>query len=263
GSMDVFGLAWGGSFAATGGRLSDGTAMLAADGKTAVANNGTIILGGNNVSLQQDSKAITAALASFHQSNNKVGPTSILVSADQLAPFDDVFLYSGGALRGAARIFTDLPGNTASLGPMSLRPLTIANSLNWHVASRLHIAASSIAAGQAGSSVSLDAPYVSLTGGGAAVQSGTSTITVTAQNIDIEGAALSGFGLVQLKSSGDLRLSTPKVANVLDTTLNLVSGPSSFQGTLATYGDLLLSAQRIYPVSAVNFTIKSTAGNVT
>lgn len=262
-SVDVFGFAWGGSFAATGGRLSDGTAMLGGDGKTAVANNGTIILGGNKVSLQQDNTAITAALASFHQSNNSIGPASILVSADQLAPFDDVFLYSGSATGGAARIFTDLPANTANFPATSLQPLTIANSLSWHVANRLHIAASSIATDQAGSSVSLEAPYVLLTGGSAAVQSGTSTITVTARTMDIEGAAFSGFRQVQLNSSGDIRLSTPKVANVVDTQSGLVTGPSSFPGTLATYGDLLLSAQRIYPVSAVDFTIKSTAGNVT
>jgi filamentous hemagglutinin family protein len=261
-SVDVVGLAWGGSFAATGGRLSDGTAMLAADGRTPVANNGTIILGGGHVSLQQDNSAVIAALASFHQSNNTIGPGSVFVSADQLAPFDNVFLFSGSAPGGAGRIFTDLPGNTASLGTPTLRPLTIANSLNWHVANRLHVAASSITTGQDGSSVSLDAPYVLLTGGGDAVNPGSSTIIVTAQTIDIEGAAFSGFSQVQLKSSGDIRLSTPKVANTVDATSGLVSGPSSFTGTLATYGDLVLSAQRIYPVSAVDFTIKSTAGNV-
>jgi filamentous hemagglutinin family protein len=260
-SVDVVGLAWGGSFAATGGRLSDGTAMLAADGKTSVANNGTIILGGGQVALQQDNTAIIAALATFHQSNHTIGPGSFFVSADQLAPFDNVFLFSGSAPGGAGRIFTDLPGNTANLGSPILRPLTIANSLNWHVANRLHVAASSITTSQDGSSVSLDAPYVLLTGGGDTVNSGTSTMTVTAQTIDVEGAAFSGFGQVQLKSSGDIRLSTPKVANAIDGKTLLVK-PSSFTGTLATYADLVLSAQRIYPVSAVDFTIKSTAGNV-
>ena len=259
--IDAAGLAWGGTFAAAGGRLSGGTVIRAADGKTAVANNGTVILGGGQMALQQDGAAITAALGAFHQSNNKTGPGSLFVSADQLASFDNIFLYSGGATGGAGRIFTDLPANTTGLGATALRPLTISDSLNWHVSNRLHIAASSITTGRDGSSVTLDAPYVLLTGGTDTVKSGTSSFAVTAQTIDVEGAALSGFSRVNLQASGDIRLSTPKVANVLSQT-GLVSGPTSFSGTLATYGDILLSAQRIYPVSAVDFTIKSTAGNV-
>ncbi|MBC9980744.1 filamentous haemagglutinin family protein [Bradyrhizobium campsiandrae] len=259
--IDATGLAWGGSFAAAGGRLSDGTVMRAADGKTAIANNGTVVLGGGPMALQQDDAAIKVALEAFHQSSNKAGPGSLYVSADQLAPFDNIYLYSGGAIGGAGRIFTDLPMNTAGLGATALNPLTISNSLSWHVANRLHIAASSIATLQDGSSVTLDAPYVSLTGGTDAVKSGTSLFAVTAEAIDIEGAALSGFGQVRLQSSGDIRLSTPKVANSFDASGN-VQGPSSFTGTLAAYGDILLSAQRVYPVSAVDFTIASTAGNV-
>ena len=250
-SFDIFNFAWAGSFAATGGRLSDGTAMLAADGTTPVANNGTLILGGGPVSLAQ--------------SNNTIG--GIVVSTDQLAPFDNVFLYSGGAKGGAGRIFTDLPRNTTNLGTASLRPLTIAGSLNWHVANSLHIAASSITMGLGGGSVALDAPYVLLTGGSdastsGAIKQGNSSITVTAQTIDVEGAAFSGFKEVQLKSSGDLRLSTPKVANSIDSATGVIKD-APLRGALATYGDLLLSAQRIYPVSAVDFTITSTAGNVT
>lgn len=259
--IDATGLAWGGTFAAAGGRLSDGTVMRAADGKTAIANNGTVILGGGKMALQQDNAAITAALQAFHQSINTIGPGSLYVSADQLAPFDNIYLYSGGAIGGAGRIFTDLPMNTAGLGATALNPLTISNSLTWHVANRLHVAASSITTAQDGSSVTLDAPYVSLTGGTDTVKSGTSSFAVTAQAIDIEGAALSGFGQVRLQSSGDIRLSTPKVANSIDASGN-VQGPSSFTGTLAGYGDILLSAQRVYPVSAVNFTIASTVGNV-
>jgi filamentous hemagglutinin family protein len=259
-SVDAAGFAWGGSFAATGGRLSNGTALLAADGKTPIANNGTIILGGGAVALQQDNAAALAALAAFHRTGTV--PNKVFVSADQLAPFDNVFLYSGGAFGGAGRIFTDLTANTTNLGAVGFQPLTITGPLNWQVANRLHIAASSIATAQDGTSVALAAPYVLLTGGGGSVQSGSSTMSVTGQTIDVEGAAFSGFSRVQIKSSGDLRLSTPKVANTYNSSTSQVTGPSTFSGTLTTYGDLLLSAQRIYPVSAVDFTIQSTAGNV-
>ena len=96
------------------------------------------------------------------------------------------------------------------------------------------------------------------------------TLTVNAQAIDVEGAAFSGFGQVRLLSSGDLRLSTPKVVNgVIALTDTAAKESSSFAASttaagtnIRSDGDQLLSAQRIYPVTAVNFTIQ-TPGNVT
>ncbi len=107
---------------------------------------------------------------------------------------------------------------------------------------------------------------------------GTSTLTVNAQTIDLEsgrpsnfkpgdaqpGLDFSGFSQINLIASGDLRLGTLKVVNGLKTNGNDTSATaeqSSFTGKLVSAGDLLLSAQRIYPVSAVNFTIE-TPGNV-
>lgn len=264
-SADVNGFSWGGSFAAAGGRYVGGDGAVHADSR---ANGGTILLGGGNISLQQGAAGVV----------NK--PTDLTVSADQLAPFDNVYLYAAAAQGGAARIFTDVPGTTYGDSDPSWKALTISSSLNWTVTSRLHIAAGDIKAPGSGSiDARIAAPYVVLTGFSSIKPvAGTSTLTVNAQTIDLEsgrpsnfkpgdaqpGLDFSGFGQINLIASGDLRLGTLKVVNGLKTNGNDTSATaeqSSFTGKLVSAGDLLLSAQRIYPVSAVNFTIE-TPGNV-
>lgn len=262
-SADVSGFSWGGSFAAAGGRYVANDGTLHADSR---ANGGTILLGGGNIFLQQGAAGVINA------------PTTINVSADQLAPFDNVYLYAAAAVGGAARIFTDLPGNTYADSDPQWGNLTISNSLNWTVTNRLHIAAGVIGAPGSGSiDARIAAPYVVLTGSGKERVAGTSTLTVNAQTIDLEsgrpsnfkpgdalpGLDFSGFSQVNLIASGDLRLGTLKVVNGLktDASQTVPTEQSSFTGRLISTGNLLLSAQRIYPVSAVNFTIE-TPGNV-
>ncbi|MET4084738.1 filamentous hemagglutinin family protein [Bradyrhizobium sp. LA7.1] len=264
-SADVSGFSWGGSFAAAGGRYVAADGTVHADSR---ANGGTILLGGGNISLQQGAAGVISA------------PTTLTVSADQLAPFDNVYLYAAAAVGGAARIFTDLPGTTHGDSDPSWKALTISSSLNWTVTNRLHIAAGDINAPGSGSiDARIAAPYVVLTGFSSNKPvAGTSTLTVNAQTIDLEsgrpsnfkpgdaqpGLDFSGFSQINLIASGDLRLGTLKVVNGLKTNGNDTSATaeqSSFTGKLVSAGDLLLSAQRIYPVSAVNFTIE-TPGNV-
>lgn len=262
-SADVSGFSWGGSFAAAGGRYVAADGSLQAESR---ANGGTVLLGGGNIFLQQGAAGVINA------------PTTINVSADQLAPFDNVYLYAAAAVGGAARIFTDLPGNTYADTDPQWGNLTISSSLNWTVTNRLHIAAGVIGAPGSGSiDARIAAPYVVLTGSGKERVAGTSTLTVNAQTIDLEsgrpsnfkqgdalpGLDFSGFSQVNLIASGDLRLGTLKVVNGLktDASQTVPTEQSSFTGRLISTGNLLLSAQRIYPVSAVNFTIE-TRGNV-
>lgn len=262
-SADVSGFSWGGSFAAAGGRYVAADGTLLADSR---ANGGTILLGGGNIFLQQGAAGVINA------------PTTINVSADQLAPFDNVYLYAAAAVGGAARIFTDLLGNTYADSDPQWGKLTISSSLNWTVTNRLHIAAGVIGApGSESIDARIAAPYVVLTGSGKERVAGTSTLTVNAQTIDLEsgrpsnfkpgdalpGLDFSGFSQVNLIASGDLRLGTLKVVNGLkpDASQTVPTEQSSFTGRLISTGNLLLSAQRIYPGSAVNFTIE-TPGNV-
>lgn len=291
--IDAAGFVWGGTFRALGGRLADGTQVLGADGKTPVANGGTIVLGGGAMLLQQDSTNVTAALSnavsggaatltniatkssSLASQLRPAGDTTstLFAAVDKLDAFENVFLYSGTAQNGAGRIFTGLSSSTYGIAAPSLSALKIAGSLKWTSGdglSRLYVAASTIASTSAGT-VTLAAPYMSLTGGGGGASTSNSAINlgfergkaggpdhIIAQTIDIEGADFAGFNDIEFKSLGDIRLSAPKVAD------GLTSGDNPrFTGKLQAAGaNLLLDAQRIYPVSAVDFTIQTT-GSVT
>ncbi|WP_163277393.1 hypothetical protein, partial [Enterobacter hormaechei] len=79
-SADVTGYAWGGNFAAVGGRY------VAADGSVqsdARANGGTVLLGGGGMLLRQDTTDVSNALAAYRAGS---APGALVVSADQLAP---------------------------------------------------------------------------------------------------------------------------------------------------------------------------------
>ncbi|WFU84465.1 filamentous hemagglutinin family protein [Bradyrhizobium sp. CIAT3101] len=272
-SIDVGAFAWGGTFVA---RAIDPRAQ-----------GGTLMLGGGAISLRQDSTAVTAALSNVGQASlANLGTlsqslltqltaaaghsVSIVAAADssRLGAFDNVFLYSGTSAGGPGRIFTDLSGSTYNIVAPSLSELVVDGTLDLHIASRLEIAASSIRSVTPGSatpqsSVTLAAPYVLLTGGfpngNGTTSAGASTFDVkNAQTIDIEGAAFNGFSSVRLSSSGDIRLSTPKVADGLISGLpQALQDTTTYRGFLDSSGDITLDAQRIYPVSSVDFFIRT------
>lgn len=260
-NVDVSGFAWGGSFAATGGRY------VAADGTTqadARANGGTIRLGGGAISLRQDTTDVNAAVAAFKQGAGP-SPSSLLVAADQLSQFDNVYLYAASGTGGAARFFNDVSGTIygSEYRAPSYNVLSITGALDWTVTNRLEIAAGAIRAPANSLDAKISAAYVLLTGGGLPTVTGGSTLTVSGQTIDVQGATFSGFGKVSLLSGGDIRLSTPRVVNgIIPAGATQPLDPATFTGRMSSSGDLLLSAQRIYPVSAVNFTIQ-TPGKVT
>lgn len=295
--VDAAAFVWGGTFVAKGGRSADGTQVMSADGKTPLANGGTLMLGGGAMLLQQDSTNVTAALAGTLAGGpatlaNLAGNSSSLVNqlasasgtsssifaaVDRLSAFENVLLYSGTAQNGAARIFTGVSGNTYGIAAPVLNPLSISGSVTWTAndgLSRLYVAANTISSTNSGSTVTLAAPYMLLTGGGGSSSTAGSSLhlgfertkagdptsdVIIARTIDVENAAFAGFNDIQLKSSGDIRLSTPKVANGLATSTDA----ARFSGRIAAGGaNLILDAQRIYPVSDVDFTIQTT-GNVT
>lgn len=277
-NADVARFAWGGSFAATGGRYVDATGTTQADPR---ANGGTLRLGGGAIQLRQDMTDVNAAVSAFNHGAGPA-PSSLIVAADQLAQFDNVYLYAAAATGGTARLFNDvsgtLYGDSSFVTQLSYLTLSIVGPLDWSVTNRLEIAAGAIQA-PATANAQLSASYVLLSGGGGSIVSGSSTLTVKGQTIDIEGIlpsdtknpnkvplsglAFSGFSQVNLLSSGDIRLSVLKIVNgIVPSQQTTPSDLATFSGGMISSGDLLLSAQRIYPVSAVNFTIQ-TPGKVT
>lgn len=260
-NVDVSRFASGGSFAAAGGRY------VAADGTTqadARANGGTLRLGGGAISLRQDTTDVDVAVAAFNQGAGP-SPSSLLVAADQLSQFDNVYLYAASGTGGAARFFNDVSGTIYGdpYKAPSYNALSITGPLDWTVTNRLEIAAGSIGAPANSLDAKISAAYALLTGGGLPTVTGGSTLTVSGKTIDVQGATFSGFSKVSLLSGGDIRLSTPKVVNgIIPTNATQPTDPWTFSGNMSSSSDLLLSAQRIYPVSAVNFTIQ-TPGKVT
>ncbi len=104
--------------------------------------------------------------------------------------------------------------------------------------------------------VALDANYVALRGSGSgSTQGGTGTLTVSGDTIDIAAGGpvgvalgLSGVATADFISSGDIRLRVPLAGMAQDTTM---------AGELVSAGDMTFQAARIYPVSSVDFTLKS------
>ncbi len=272
---------WGGEFRAS-----------AVDAR---ANGGTLMLGGSTIALLQTSDIVTSSLAPIAAPTTPSELATALgqlgffagldvVAVDRLTPFYNVFLYAGSASGGANRIFTDLSDNTYGVTAPQLTNFYVVGNVALNIADRLQIAASTITsvdgfnsngpiAASAPYTVTLSAPYVDLTSsydprgsgtlGLSAPAPGPSSLTVTAQTIDIESASFSGFAQASLISSGDIRLSTPKGENgfQLSAFNPTIVNQSVFPGMLESAGNLVLSAQRIYPVSAVNFTIE-TPGSV-
>jgi hypothetical protein len=263
-----------------GTTLWDGTFVAKSAGQ---GNAGTFILGGGPIFLQQavddpttNIKAaiagaatpisptalgniLPASMAGLAGTNSFGGANlNVRMSVDKLADFDNVFLFSGVSNWKAAAAFTAIPTppNAGTL-TATASPLTFVDSLDWTVKDRLSLAGLNLTAGTPGSSVTISAPYVLLTQTISSNQTvpapvaGTSTLNVYGQTIDVESAILSGFSNTYLNSAGDLRLSTQRM--LLNATF------SGFTGQLTSAGNITLTAQRIYPVSDVAFTVQSTS----
>jgi filamentous hemagglutinin family protein len=269
----------------TGTLLWDGT--FKADAGAPQGNRGTLILGGSTVVLQQSNANVSGLVA---EAANLFPPTSPTVlpqvmnalpssfknldfaSVDSMGGFDTVYLYAGV---GGQKFFAATSSVDAAdvLGGN----LVISGNVNWSVTNRLYIESSAIVAdAQAPGTSVLSAPYIMLasplqplpppigfqTGavGSSLPGAGSAALTVQAQTIDIQSADLSGFAQASFISSGDIRLTTPTVVQgIPNTNGEGTFNPSTFFGEIVSAGNLSFSAERIYPVSAVDFEIVSTA----
>ncbi|MDR3468735.1 MAG: filamentous hemagglutinin family protein [Xanthobacteraceae bacterium] len=233
-------------------------------------NRGTLNLGGNTISLVSSMSNLAGASTS-----------TIIAAADQLAAFDTVYLYAGAydpanALTGGSGfISAALPGAGNTSAKTVWEPLQVYGNVDLTVRNRLLISALAIVdqTPTGGAGVNFAANYVLLSSNPASappLSSGQRNLTISGQTIDVQSAAFSNFLNVTLASSGDIRLMAPPVndgVNLVNGTeiVNASTGSSAFFGELATGGNLTLSAQRIYPATAVDFAIDLTGslGTVT
>jgi filamentous hemagglutinin family protein len=125
--------------------------------------------------------------------------------------------------------------------------------VDLHATSRLELDAASFVS--SGGAASLEAAYVSLgrsdrnqlsQGPAATLASGTASLAVTAQLVDLIGnSSYRGFKQISIASAGDIRVRGVQQA-----------GSQVSRGSFATVADVALSAAQIYPTTLSDFTLK-------
>jgi filamentous hemagglutinin family protein len=142
--------------------------------------------------------------------------------------------------------------------------LAFSESMDLNVGRSLTLDAPSIVyTGVQADQVTFQAHYIQLTDSywtaSAAPLSGTAKLTLLGDWIDVSGGfVLSGFKGVALLAQHDITLSSLEVNKHLQG-----GGSIAFGQELECAGDLTLQADRIYPTTASNFTIKSDSGTIT
>lgn len=246
----------------TGSMAWNGT--FRADAGAAQGNRGTLNLGGNTISLVSSMSNLAGA----------DGTKTIVAAAEQLAAFDSVYLFAGAydpatpLTGGLGFVSTQIPvpagGSTPSLARIpTAAALNVYGDVDLNVRNRLTIYAQSISdATQSGSDVKMSANYVLLSTSATNATtpvSGTRNLTISAQSLDVQGAVFNKFLDVTLASASDIRLMAPPVNDGVTTNAQQqVVNPTTFFGQIAAGGNLTLSAQRIYPTTAVDFAIDVT-----
>jgi filamentous hemagglutinin family protein len=200
---------------------------------------------------------------------------AVHLTIDKLAQFGTIFLYNGFGMNPAEYFSILNPAVTTMSGSATALNLLTVGNINWTVGQRLYLGAQAIIpyvpanAPATVSTVNIAAAYILLTTWGqstaATATAGSGTLNIDGDTIDIEGAVfsgtqspavpgakiaavVSGFNSVTLDSTGDIRLSTPHVFN---------GSTNTFIGSLKAPNNLLLQAQRTYPVTKVDFTIQA------
>ena len=265
-------LLWAGSFEAAAGapQGNNGTFMLGGNAVAVQATNSITANGGVGFDVVQQIQSLVSKSTS-PQALAAIGSLTATIpdiaAVDHLSGFDTVYLYSGayGTTKGAG-FFAALPpypvGANPTIGTISRLPLTIYGNVDLHVANRLYLEGSAIKVASPSAQVSLSAPYVMLAGqqqSSAAPTAGTGSIAISGDTIDVQTAVFQGVSQVSFTATNDIRLMTPPV----DDGTSQSGNQTTFFGGITAAGDLSFRAQRIYPVSDVQFEILSTSATGT
>jgi filamentous hemagglutinin family protein len=267
---------WDGSFVATAGAPQ--------------GNNGTLIIGGGAVYLAPsvtNTKGgnLSAALANLKTTPVQPGDIATVAAASSLQnfvggihltadklltpdhgqEFDSIYVSSGTVNPAAYFSSLDPTVTTKPSGAGGTIFIVGGSDWSWSVGQRLYLGAQAIVANTpaTNSTFTINAPYVLLTTFGlGGATAGSATLDINGGTIDVESAVFSGFNNVNLNSAGDIQLSTP---HVFETKLDpngtngatIPANPPTFSGSLNAPNFLSLQAQRIYPVTKVDFTINA------
>ena len=227
--------------------------------------------GNEQITVQEDGSAIPDGLTSTTALDAHAG-SSVFLANRLIGSGIDNLVLSMGPIRGDTITSSQgkfAPGTVQFSGNVSISGL---QSLKID-ASRLSLVNVVLPTDPSGCNVCLSASYLALRGAGNVNRvlpvAGTGVLQVAANTIDIaaggfnaRGASnalsLSGVAHTTFISSGDIRLRVP-LANV---PIDLAPGTLPI-GELISAGDLTLVAHQVYPISSVDFTIKSTSATGT
>lgn len=271
----------------TGSLLYDG--QFRAEAGAAQGNRGTLWLGGSNMTLiQQNGSLVTSLITTMSGGVTPSAgglaalssPTALVAAADRLAAFDTVYLYAGvysnttkttAAADGRGFFFAPTSTDQSSANRASntsvYATLSVIGDVDLSVRNRLSISANTIVDNSAsGSRLGLKANYVMLAGKPGKTNTpaaGNGRLTIDADTIDVQSATFSKFASVAFNAQHDIRLMSPTVDNSVFVNSGQTTNLSTFYGQIWSAGDLSFQAERLYPVSAVDFEIVSSAANGT
>ncbi len=231
--------------------LYDGS--IVADPGAPLANGGSL-----TISLPTNSGVLTV------QAGGNVVPTTLTPTSD-LTALAGQAVFQADHLAGSGIADLTLAAGTTQ-GTLSPSTVQFTGDVSIGGLNSLTVDASIVALTESsaitsGCNVCLSANYIAFQGSGSASKSaGTGILTATAGMIDINAGgaggndlSFSGVAAANLISTGDIRLGMA-IANLPNTT-----DPGSLPaGELITAGNLTLQAQQVYPVTDIDFTLKST-----
>lgn len=272
----------------TGSLLYDG--QFRAEAGAAQGNRGTLWLGGSNMTLIQQNGSLVASLINTMSGGvtpSTAGlaalssPTALVAAVDRVTAFDTVYLYAGvysnsnngkAAADGRGFFFAPISTDQSSADRASNKSvfatLSVIGDVDLSVRNRLSISANTIVDNSgSGSRLGLKANYVLLAGTPGKTANmpaaGLGRLTIDADTIDVQSATFSKFASVAFNASHDIRLLAPTVDNSVFVNTGQTTNLSTFYGQIWSAGDLSFQAERLYPVSAVDFEIVSSAANGT
>ena len=241
--------------------VANGSFSLVLDGNGRYANTPALP---NDPVLPLDYQAVDGAREI--QIANTQAPVAIAAGADLPIGLDGQALVSSSALAAAGFDSVTLRAvsfNNSIIGAQPLVSGIIQFNGNVSLGAGRSLTLDAASFLSTGGKAAVSAPYVSLgqsqvltQGGVGTTKSGTGTLTVYGDLIDLTGnTAFGGFSTVALDSTGDIRANgvVPKPPS---------SGPLDSQapGALTVSGELDLTAQQIYPSTLTSYSFTSGAG---
>jgi filamentous hemagglutinin family protein len=245
----------GGSATANGGKLS--VALQAVSPNTSDTDAGVLAQVGlaENLSITNSLPVLVADQASFPLTGGQGGPGAQGVVTPGLvnkSGFEQVWLQSADTITLAQSM--SLGAASVNGAPYGLNSLVLAGrAIDLAPGANVTLSAGYVALGGVARLNAATNGYSNFSATAPVGSSGTGTLTVTAEQIDLVGRfALQGVSQTRLDSTGDVRgLGEPGALDTGSTNVSRATGALSFGGNLA------INAAQLYPATQTDFTVSA------